>query len=283
MTIHLLTRISRPRFWLYEVGTFAIGVCAALPFGSEVSLALIAVYAVYFLFPANLLIYGINDVYDYETDIRNPKKTGYEDVLAPALHRPVLLAVAATSALFVAYAFFLPLPALVAFMAFVFFAVFYSAPPIRAKARPVFDSVFSAGHYVATGVFGYYLAGGTADVWLPIAGGMLWAMAMHAYSAVPDITADAEAGLRTIATLLGGRATIVLCAVAYAFSGVVGALYLGISPLLLAVPYLYMMWRSYTASPEQLLRLYAYFPYLNAVTGMLVTLLILFGPGGLRV
>jgi 4-hydroxybenzoate polyprenyltransferase len=29
-----------------------------------------------------------------------------------------------------------------------------------------------------------------------------WAIAMHAYSAIPDIKADSEAGISTVATLL---------------------------------------------------------------------------------
>jgi hypothetical protein len=51
----------------------------------------------------------------------------------------------------------LALPTIISFLAFLFFSSQYSAIPIRAKARPIMDSLFSAGHYVATAVFGYYL------------------------------------------------------------------------------------------------------------------------------
>jgi len=37
-------------------------------------------------------------------------------------------------------------------------------------------------------------SGGEGALWLPIIAGMSWAVAMHAYSAVPDIWADREAG-----------------------------------------------------------------------------------------
>lgn len=78
-------------------------------------------------------------------------------------------------------------------MIFLFFSGFYSALPIRAKTIPLVDSVFSAGHYVATAVFAYVLISGVQiDRQLVIAG-MAWAMAMHAYSALPDIQPDQEA------------------------------------------------------------------------------------------
>lgn len=267
--------LSRPRFWLYELGTFALGVIMALSAYHDTNWWLVGLFAVYFLFPANLLIYGINDVYDYETDMRNPKKQGYEDVLAPALHGPVLRAVLWTSVPFAVVALFLSKAALLAFMAFLFFAIYYSMPPVRAKARPIFDSFFSAGHYVATGVFGYFVAGASGDVLLPVVAGMLWAMAMHAYSAVPDIQADTEAGVPTVATLLGGKRTIIVCLLSYVASGLIGYLYLDLWALLLMLPYVVMMVRSLSADEVMLLRLYTYFPYLNALTGMVIFLLVL--------
>jgi 4-hydroxybenzoate polyprenyltransferase len=273
-----LFALSRPRFWLYELGTFAIGVVVALSAYHTTNWWLVGAFAVYFWFPANLLIYGINDVYDYETDLRNPKKQGYEDVLAPALHGPVLRAVLYTSAPFVVLALFTASSeALVAFLLFLGCAVFYSMPPVRAKARPVLDSLFSAGHYVATGVFGYYLAGGSGDVLLPVVAGMLWAMAMHAYSAVPDIAADTEAGVPTIATTLGAYRTLIVCFLAYAAAGFIAYLYLDIWSLLLTVPYLVLMVRSFWCDEVSLLRVYRYFPYLNALVGMIIFLLVLGG------
>ena len=41
----------------------------------------------YFLIPYNLAMYGINDVFDYESDLRNPRKGGLEGaVLDRSLH-----------------------------------------------------------------------------------------------------------------------------------------------------------------------------------------------------
>jgi 4-hydroxybenzoate polyprenyltransferase len=167
-------RLSRPRFWIYELGTYALGVCAGLSVGGNTSFVYIAIYGFFFLFPANLLIYGINDVFDYETDKLNPKKTGYEDLLEPSLHGVVYRNIFLSSVAFIVVGFFIPIYAFIALLFFYFFAFFYSAPPIRAKARPFFDSFFSAGHYVVTGVFGYYLTGASGSVALGVFAGMCW-------------------------------------------------------------------------------------------------------------
>jgi len=40
-------------------------------------------------------------------------------------------------------------------------------------------------------------------------------MAMHAYSAIPDIQADTEAEIKTVATLYGKTGTLIFCIVCY--------------------------------------------------------------------
>jgi 4-hydroxybenzoate polyprenyltransferase len=152
-----------------------------------------------------------------------------------------------------------------------FFAYFYSAPPIRAKVRPVFDMIFSAGHYVATGVFGYTLLTTTALDWKVVLAGVCWCMAMHAYSAVPDIAADSEAKIDTVATLLGARTTLVLCAVLYAASALLTFPVLGLISVIFGGVYVLLMLvslRVYTT--PKLFTLYTYFPMLNAFTGMII-------------
>ena len=49
-------------------------------------------------------MYGINDVFDYESDLRNPRKGGAQGaVLTPRMHRPTLWAAGLSCAPFVAY------------------------------------------------------------------------------------------------------------------------------------------------------------------------------------
>lgn len=283
MSFLRFVRLSRPRFWLYELGTFVLGVVAALPALAHTGIfpwTSILVWSVYFLVPANLLIYGVNDIYDYETDRHNPKKQGYEQLLHPREHRAVWWAIAVTTLPFVAYAIAtLSSYALVPLGIFFVCALQYSAPPLRAKARPVLDSLTSAAHYVATGWFGYVLVApagvGLSHIYVALLAGMLWGVAMHAYSAVPDIRADRAAGLATIATHLGQRATLVLCTAAYLLSGVLA---LALLPTWFVLPFtaVYVALMGSTLyAPHRIDALYRFFPFVNALTGALIFFILL--------
>jgi 4-hydroxybenzoate polyprenyltransferase len=256
---------------MYEFGTYILGLACAFSLGHSVFSVAAIVFALYFLYPANILIYGINDIFDYETDKLNPKKVAYEALVTPEEHWPLIFhVVLLTFPFLVVGIFFLGAYALAWFGLFIFFASFYSAPPIRAKARPLLDSFFSAGHYVATGIFGYVVASGDTQishVLLPFIGGVCWAMAMHAYSAVPDIAADSTAGLKTIATLLGVRGTIALCVLLYLAATAVAFVYIGALALPLGAVYVVLMALSYSGN---VWKYYTYFPYVNTIAGMVL-------------
>lgn len=279
MNLKRLMVISRPRFWMYEIGPYIIGIAAATQSDYNIWLtAPVIVFFLFFLYPANIYIYGINDAFDYETDRLNPKKVAYESLVMPEERETLFLHILFVITPFLLYVIaHTNLITTFAFIAFLFFAGFYSATPIRAKARPVLDSIFSAGHYVATGVFSYLfvceLLGNTASlasVGLSILAGMFWATAMHAYSAVPDIQADMDAGLQTIATVLKKRKTLLLCAFLYLGAGMLAIPLLGPLSLVLAFVYTNMMFASLHTKPTSLFRLYTLFPWINTIAGMLI-------------
>jgi 4-hydroxybenzoate polyprenyltransferase len=254
-----------------------IDAVAGLNFNAWLSLPVI-VFILFFTYPANIYIYGINDIFDYETDKLNPKKVQYESLVMPEEWSKLWKNIILFCSPFLIYAFFvLEIKSLIAFLLFFFFAGFYSAPPIRAKARPFLDSIFSAGHYIATAVFSYLMMSHflnqniswTVLVTCTLAG-MFWAIAMHAYSAVPDIKADKDAHLETIATKLGRNKTIILCAILYALSGILVFQFLGILSILLAIIYVVFMLKSIKTTEEQLFKIYTYFPKLNSLVGMIL-------------
>jgi len=278
MKLQRIIAISRPRFWVYEFGTFAFGALAAFTMFQELLNPLIIIFAFYFLIPANILIYGINDIFDYETDKLNPKKVEYEELLEPKDQKKVWKWILYTNIPFLIIALFLPKPAMLSFIAFIFFASFYSAKPIRAKARPFLDALFSACHYIATGVFGYYLLGGESFPTLGFVAGILWAVAMHAYSAVPDIKADEDAKLQTIATVLGEKGTLILCLVLYGISAYLGSTVLGIGVLMYGLIYISLMivsLKKVGPGGSGLFKIYTYFPYINLLAGAVMTISLL--------
>ena len=86
-TIRIVFSSSRPISW----------VNTAFPFGLAYLLGgghldwLFWVGVVFFLIPYNIAMYGINDVFDYESDIRNPRKGGVEGAVVPKKYHPTLL------------------------------------------------------------------------------------------------------------------------------------------------------------------------------------------------
>lgn len=261
-------RLSRPRFWIYLLGPYLIGIVSASRFNSLEwqDFVLIFVFGMYFTFPANVMLYGVNDVFDYETDRLNPKKQAYESWLDPKWHQRVIL---------VSFFFFLPFLTLAfvksfilgaLFGLFLFLSIFYSTPPIRFKARPFFDALSNV-LYIIPGIFGYYFVMNVFPPAVLLVSAGLWTMAMHAYSAIPDIEADQKAHIRTVATVLQEKNTVVFCALLYAGSGILSYATLGIFGLCLIGVYLVLMALSFFRKEKPIMFYYRLFPVINLISG----------------
>ena len=265
-----LLKVSRPRFWFYLFGPYIVGLAAGASDTSELVTWQTAFFALYFLFPANLLIYGINDIFDHETDNFNEKKVEYETLVERENHRNLIFGILALNLPFLIPAVIFMPELLAALAAFLFFSVFYSAPPIRAKSIPLVDSAFNV-LYVFPGVVGYQLLSGA---WPPpsvIVAAGLWTAAMHAYSAIPDIGADNLAGVRTIATLCGPYLTLAICAALYAAAAVLSIPYLGFVSVPLGSAYVLLMLASvWSYRSGRLFKLYRAFPIINVAAGFIL-------------
>lgn len=270
---------SRPLSWVNTAYPFAL---AYLLLAQPVQVWVLVVGVVYFLVPYNLAMYGINDVFDYESDLRNPRKGGVEGaVLNPRFHRPILIAAVVTN-----------VPFLVALVAFggpaswlvlavsVFAVIAYSVAGLRFKERPVLDSITSSTHFVSPAVYGAALAGAELDARLVLllAAFFCWGMASHAFGAVQDVPADRAGGIASIATVFGARPTVRLAAALYLAAGVL-ALVSGWPTALaaiVAVPYLVMVapyLRITDVAAERANGGWRRFLAINYVAGFLVTLL----------
>jgi 4-hydroxybenzoate polyprenyltransferase len=268
--IGFLFRVSRPRFWIYIFGPYLVGVAAAAAGRYDFLRADALIYALYFLLPANLLIYGVNDIFDYETDRLNPKKEGYEELVRPAERSPLITAILILNLPFLIATFFIAPTALIAQAGFLFFSIFYSAPPVRAKTKPILDSAFNI-LYVFPGIFAYKMISGNFPPLTIVAAAGLWTMAMHAYSAVPDIEADREANVPTVATFLGARVTLIFCLGLYVASAALAFKYLGAVSVVIAIIYVGMIVASLLQTDrEKLFAIYRRFPLLNAGIGFAI-------------
>ena len=270
---------SRPLSW----------VNTAFPFGLTYYLyvaefdALFVVGTLFFLIPYNVLMYGINDVFDYESDLRNPRKGGVEGaLLGPELHRPMVL----LSAL-------LPLPFLVPLILWgsllstgvlalaLFFVVAYSAKNFRFKEIPFVDSVTSSLHFVMPAVFAMALVGAelTGLSLTLLASFFFWGMASHAFGAVQDVVADREAGVGSIATAIGAKGTVRFAVVLYLVAGLVVLVTPWPLPMIAPVALLYVgalvpWWSVSDQDAWKANRSWKWFLGLNFVAGAVVVLVL---------
>lgn len=277
---NMLLVSSRPVSWVNTAFPFA-----AAYFLTTGSIDLTFVLGtLYFLIPYNLAMYGINDVFDYESDLRNPRKGGVEGaVLDRRFHRVTLWAAVLTNVPFLVALLLLgnPLSALVLAVS-VFAVIAYSAPGLRFKERPFLDSITSSTHFVSPAVFGLVLAGATFDIglWAVLGSFFLWGVASQAFGAVQDIQADREGGIASIATVLGACAVVRFAVLAYLLSGLLMLLAPWPAMLggLLAVPYILSIMPFANLRDEDCEtanRGWRRFIRLNFVTGFLVTMLLI--------
>ena len=89
-----IVNISRPRFWIYLFGSYLLGVVAGASSSADFVRFDSILFGLYFLLPANLLVYGVNDIFDFETDRLNPKKAGYEILVQPEMYRSLWIWIA---------------------------------------------------------------------------------------------------------------------------------------------------------------------------------------------
>ncbi|WP_430646668.1 prenyltransferase [Agromyces sp. GXS1127] len=274
---------SRPVSWINTAFPFAAGYVLTT---GRVD-PLLVVGTLFFLVPYNLLMYGVNDVFDYESDLRNPRKGGAEGALLdPSLHRTVVAAGLVTAAPLVAAMLWLggtdePWSWLV--LAISLFAVFaYSVPGLRFKERPVLDSITSSTHFTSPAVYGLAVAG--AEFTWPLVALLVaffcWGMASHAFGAVQDVVPDREAGIASIATALGAATTVRIALALWTAAGLLMLATDWPGPLaaLLVLPYLGAAWpyRSVTdAASGTSNRGWRRFILINYVVGFLVTMLMI--------
>ncbi|MEO6334880.1 MAG: prenyltransferase [Pyrinomonadaceae bacterium] len=263
-----IVKISRPRFWLYLFGTYLVGLAAGATSTSDLYRLDSILFGLYFLFPANLLVYGVNDIFDFETDLLNPKKTGYEVLVRPEMYRSLWTWIAVLNIPFIIAAIVMAPRTLLSLVPFLFLAVFYSALPIRAKEVPVVDSLFNI-LYVFPAAFGYQMLSGDFPPLGALIGAGAWTAAMHAYSAIPDIASDRAAGIETVATLLGRGWTHGFCIACFTVATFIGIAY-GSPAALLGLIYVGLMRFSDASSDAGIVRIYKVFPFLNALTGFVL-------------
>ncbi|KAI5118399.1 hypothetical protein M0805_007533 [Coniferiporia weirii] len=227
--LSLLIRISRVPGWCFGPILYTIGVIHSRLLPRTIPDILRLGFQLFCLsFPLCIIVFGVNDVYDYASDLRNPRKQGQSlegGVLNP-IHHGLVLSAARVSTTLVFLSSLTPLftssPGSSAYrllqgplctILLLFLSWQYSSPPLRLKEQPIVDSLSNGAivwlswalGYVACGgaLFGSSAGEGASKGWLLA----FCTTGVHALGAAADIEADVAAGQRTIATVLGTRIT----------------------------------------------------------------------------
>jgi 4-hydroxybenzoate polyprenyltransferase len=279
-TLRQLTLASRPLSWVNTAYPFAAAYVMAT---RTVDLPLV-IGTLFFLIPYNLLMYGVNDVFDHESDLTNPRKGGVEGALLdPSVHRTTLLVACVLPVPFVVYLVVVGSPPSWLVLAVSLFAVLaYSVPGLRFKERPVLDSVTSSTHFVSPALYGLVLAGEPIgrSAWLVLGAFFLWGVASQAFGAVQDIAADRSAGIGSVATAFGARATVRLSLGFYLAAGglLLATTWPGPLAALLVLAYVGIAW-PYRSLPDALGHLahdgWRRFLVANYGVGFVVTMLLI--------
>ena len=271
----LLFDTSRPVSWVNTAYPFAAGY---LVMGGSVDARLI-LGTLFFLIPYNLMMYGINDVFDYESDIRHPRKGGVEGAITPKKYHPLIIQSSILSSLPIVVLLISmgsPVSAL-ALLSVIFFVVAYSTKGLRFKEIPFLDSITSSLHFVGPLIYAYTLVGATPDAWLAALAFFAWGIGSQSFGAVQDVQPDREAGIKSIATVLGARRTIWFSASMYTLAVALTALVGGPGLIVAASGLMYtanvMEFRNITdATSARARRGWKRFIWINYAAGAIVTI-----------
>ena len=272
---------SRPVSWINTAFPFG---ATYLFINNRVDLTFI-VGTLFFLIPYNLLMYGINDVFDYESDLRNPRKGGIEGALLnKKWHKLTLWSSTLLCVPFLVYLYSISdLNSALWLSLFVFTVIAYSAPKLRFKERGFLDSLTSSSHFVGPMIYALALSGvdmSERPVLSSILAFTLWGIASHAFGAVQDVKADREADISSIATLIGAKATVWFAFIAYAAAGVLvmNTIWPGPLAAIAALPYLLILTPYLNITDEDCERAnkgWRRFIWLNFFAGAVVSLILI--------
>lgn len=267
-------KISRFRFWSYTTGPFLLGFILGTNNIYSIFSWQFSLTALFFLLPANIFLYGVNDLYDEDTDKYNYKKQEKEIRLKNSDKKFLkLMLVVSTGSGLLLLTFTQNYTAKFVLIFFWLLSFFYSVKPLRFKAIPFIDSL-SNGLYILPGIYGFILSSNSLPPVLPVLGFWAWTCAMHLFSAIPDILPDKKAELKTTAVLLGESGSLILCSILWLIFFSITFYYFIYLPLIIFIIYPLMPLLFLTVRKFPLEKAYWFFPYINTLLGFLAFLLI---------
>lgn len=316
MSFATLLRISRPRFWHYVLWPMLIYFASSWYFKDIqesfsrwwtdriFNLIIMIIILWYFTLPANLWIYGWNDIADGDTDKFNSKKWSYEAKIddSTTIKNKLkwniwwwnigYILLWSLIVWWISYYQRItiyqpqempwwPMPTIIFLIfsilclsIFLITSYLYSCRPLRAKAKPFIDGIMNI-LYITT-PFSIILLENQRK-FRPISNtiiiynffaALFRCMAMHCYSAIPDIEPDRQAWLTTTAVYLGKQNSLIYCTILYLLSALLSFTTLWWFSVLGWIMYSSVMIISYYK--KDIFALYKLFPYINLIIWFLL-------------
>jgi 4-hydroxybenzoate polyprenyltransferase len=216
-----LIQVSRPIIWPVLPLVYALGLHeahAAWSIPAIIQMALLT-------FPMNLIGCGLNDIYDYESDRRSPRRRAVWGAIVKAEDRRLIMPAVVTMVPIILLGACITRSWInvVATALLILIAWLYSVPPVRLKERPPFDSISNGfGYFLLPFVMGYSLNADPGAMPFRYYLLALCVAGVHALATAADYDADRAAHHRTLAVVFGQR-----IAAAVAFAAFLLALMLG--------------------------------------------------------
>jgi len=201
-TLKLLIRTSRPSWWFFIPSIFLAGSLFV-----NLELSWIFFLQVFLLsFPYSLFMFGINDIYDHDSDIINPRKKRLGGIRHERSDYVVIKRYVLLSGLLLLVSSLITLNYIniIGMVSLLFVTYYYSAPPLRFKSRPVIDSLSNGLSFFL--VFLMIISFST-EFFIPknIYFLSLLIAVLHSFYSIPDYSSDKAVGHKTISVLLGKR------------------------------------------------------------------------------
>lgn len=199
--IRFLLKVARPGFWLTSVWFYL------LPLGGHEVLRTAGFWLglLYVTFPLGMIIYGWNDVVDFETDLLNPRKDTFLFGARPTTQQSTGLPwrIALVQAPFVVvFTWMIGPRAVLWFAVLVLATALYNWPRIGCKGRPGLD-LLNQSAYLLVFVLSSWLNGLPQAPWFTFVFGAMFAMHSHLFGEIMDYEPDRAVGRRTTAVTIG--------------------------------------------------------------------------------
>jgi lycopene cyclase domain-containing protein len=273
-----LLRSSRPFSWINTVLPFlAVGLWAQ----HRITPALV-LGAVFLSLPYNLLLYGVNDLYDFESDRRNPRKGGVIEggLIPPRDARRVWVTLAILVVPLLAVIAWFSVASAIALTLTTLVALAYSLPPLRFKEIAGLDALTASLAFVLPAACGAVIGGATFTrfPWLYLSAFLCWGVASQALGAIQDVRYDRLAHIGSIAATLGDRPTALVATLGYLIAVALVASAGGLSLLAAAalLPYALLSISCVVGDPRRWARrAWRGFLGLNLASGFAITMVLL--------